>query len=98
MSGPTASGTSEYNCQDLVDELYAFCAGQKGFLFFVPAEKPKRMPDGFFYDPDDTIAGKWTAEVQQAVKIAVEKCGCDAAAGRSVLGAAVVGLLALLFV
>ena len=47
-------------------------------MLFIPDERPKRMPDGFFYDPLDTIAGKWTDEVQQAVKISVERCGCNA--------------------
>jgi hypothetical protein len=76
-SCPVSSGGEQYDCQDLVDELYNYCSGKKGVLF-IPDERPKRMPDGFFYDPLDTIAGKWTDEVQQAVKISVERCGCNA--------------------
>lgn len=74
---PVSQGGAAYDCQDLVDEMYHFCSGEKGF-FFMPDERPKRMPDGFFYDPLDTISGKWTDEVQNAVKISVEKCGCNA--------------------
>ena len=41
------------------------------------------MPDGFYYDPLDTITGKWTDEVERAVKISVEKCGCNAGTARA---------------
>ena len=99
---PVSSGGEAYDCQDLIDDLYYYCSGKPGFLF-VAAERPKRMPDGFFYDPLDTIAGKWTDEVQQAVKIAVEKCGCNAGAALRPavaaphhLGLGLVGLLGLL--
>ena len=30
---------------------------------------------------DSTITGTWNDEVEQAIKIAVEKCGCNGAAG-----------------
>ena len=65
-----------------------------GEHFFVPPEAPKTMPDGFFYDPEDKISGKWGSEVEQAVKIAVEKCGCDGA-GRVAAGAAALVAAAL---
>ena len=64
-----------------MDELYFYCSGAKGFLFFVPAEAPKTMPEGYFYDPEDSISGKWSPSVEMAVKIAVEKCGCNGAGG-----------------
>jgi hypothetical protein len=69
------------DCQTYVDQLYEYCRGKKGFLFFVPTQKPKTLPEGFFYDPEDTITGTWNDEVEQAIKIAVEKCGCNGAAG-----------------
>jgi hypothetical protein len=69
------------DCQTLVEELYAFCSGKEGFLFFVPAQEPKTLPEGYFYDPEDTITGTWNDEVELAVKIAVEKCGCNGSAG-----------------
>lgn len=75
---PVSQGGAAYDCQDLVDELYHYCSGNKNFAF-MPDERPKRMPDGFFYDPMDTISGKWTSEVETAVKISVEKCGCSGA-------------------
>ena len=45
------------------------------------AEEGNTLPEGFFYDPEDTITGTWNDEVEQAIKIAVEKCGCNGAAG-----------------
>ena len=84
------------DCQVYVDQLYEYCRGKKGFLFFVPEQKPKTLPEGFFYDPEDTITGTWNDEVEQAIKIAVEKCGCNGAAGSraSLVLAAVVAIAA----
>lgn len=84
------------DCQTLVEELYAFCSGKEGFLFFVPAQEPKTLPEGYFYDPEDTITGTWNDEVELAVKIAVEKCGCNGSAGShaSVLLAAIIAAAA----
>ena len=76
-----AKPCDKMDCQVYVDQLYEYCRGKKGFLFFVPEQKPKTLPEGFFYDPEDTITGTWNDEVEQAIKIAVEKCGCNGAAG-----------------
>ena len=76
-----AKPCDKMDCQAYVDQLYEYCRGKKGFLFFVPTQKPKTLPEGFFYDPEDTITGTWNDEVEEAIKIAVEKCGCNGAAG-----------------
>ena len=56
-------------CQLLVDQYYRACAGVT-------------LPDGLFYDPAKTLAGSWeNAELYLQVKIAVERCGCNAATG-----------------
>ena len=91
-----AKPCDKMDCQVYVDQLYEYCRGKKGFLFFVPEQKPKTLPAGFFYDPEDTITGTWNDEVEQAIKIAVEKCGCNGAAGSraSLVLAAVVAIAA----
>lgn len=73
---PTPEGWSQ-PCQDLVDQLYKACKAKK-HAWPVPDEKAKTMPDGYYFDPEDTIKGTWGKSVEAAVKIAVEKCGCDA--------------------
>ena len=53
-------------CQDLIDELYVNCDGVT-------------MPDGWYFDPDEQITGRWNDRVKADLKIEVERCGCDAA-------------------
>eukprot|EP00904_Undaria_pinnatifida_P005410 jgi/Undpi1/199/HiC_scaffold_1.g00196.m1 len=48
----------------LVDELYVQCDGVT-------------TPDGLYFDPDNSIEGKWSDQVKAAIKIATERCGCD---------------------
>ena len=50
-----AKPCDKMDCQLYVDPTLQYCRGKKGFLFFVPEQKPKTLPAGFFYDPEDTI-------------------------------------------
>lgn len=72
---PTPSGTP-YPCQDLINQLFKHCKGKK-HAWPVPDEKPKTMPDGYFFDPLNEVAGTWGKEVKAAVKISAERCGCN---------------------
>lgn len=82
---PTPSGIS-YPCQDLINQLFRHCKGKR-HAWPVPDEKPKTMPDGYFFDPLDEITGTWGKRVKAAVKISAERCGCNSAtrAGKQAL-------------
>ncbi|CAM9350275.1 unnamed protein product, partial [Phaeothamnion confervicola] len=60
-------------CQALVDQLYQDCDGVT-------------MPDGLYYDPDSTIDGAWDDTTRSSIKIAVGRCGCNAAARTAAMG------------
>ncbi|CAM9742103.1 unnamed protein product [Ectocarpus sp. 4 AP-2014] len=53
-------------CQALMDTLYSDCDGVT-------------TPDGLYFDPDNAIEGEWSDKVKAQIKIATERCGCDAA-------------------
>ncbi|CAM9199659.1 unnamed protein product [Ectocarpus sp. 8 AP-2014] len=53
-------------CQALMDNLYSDCDGVT-------------TPDGLYFDPDNAIEGEWSDKVKAQIKIATERCGCDAA-------------------
>jgi len=55
-----------------------------------------RMPDGFFFDPLDSLDGVWGPDVEASLKVMAERCGCDAAARATVAAAlAAAALMAL---
>ena len=53
-------------CQPLINQLYVACDGVE-------------LPDGWYFDPDKQITGKWNDRVKAELKIQVERCGCSAA-------------------
>ena len=57
-------------------------------------ERAKKMPDGFYFDPEDRLGGKWSEATAAEMKVLAEKCGCNAAAAKKV-GASLVAILAL---
>jgi len=50
-------------CQDLIDTLYWSCAGVT-------------LPDGYYFDPNNNMEGSWNSNLG-AMKINVERCGCN---------------------
>ncbi|OQR83737.1 hypothetical protein ACHHYP_14306 [Achlya hypogyna] len=52
-------------CQPLINTLYTDCDGVY-------------TPPGLFFDPNATISGYWNGQINKT-RIAVERCGCDAA-------------------
>mmetsp|Transcript_10901 Transcript_10901/g.14194 ORF Transcript_10901/g.14194 Transcript_10901/m.14194 type:complete len:154 (+) Transcript_10901:249-710(+) len=70
MSCRPASGTCASGCQNLIDLMYVRCDGVI-------------LPDGFYYDPEQTLSGCWN-DVKDDIKIAVERCGCDGAEARAI--------------
>ncbi len=52
-------------CQDLIDTVYHVCANLT-------------LPDGYFFDPLFKLDGGWDTNLD-AMKINVEKCGCNSA-------------------
>ncbi|CAB1096239.1 unnamed protein product [Ectocarpus sp. CCAP 1310/34] len=49
-----------------MDNLYSHCDGVT-------------TPDGLYFDPDNAIEGEWSDKIEAQIKIATERCGCDAA-------------------
>ena len=54
-------------CQPFINQLYRAC------------DFEGKMPDGWYFDPEKTITGRWNDENKAQLKIAVERCGCNAA-------------------
>merc|ERR1712005_46677 len=46
-------------CQDLIDKLYSAC-------------EDVTMPDGWYFDPDGQLTGRWRYEIREQLKIEVE--------------------------
>ena len=69
-----------YDCQYLVDQLFKSCRGEKKTWPW-PDEKPKTAPPGYFFDPEETLSGTWSESIESALKIKIERCGCNSAFG-----------------
>lgn len=41
------------------------------------------MPDDFYFDQNFNIKAKCWSDAKPAIKVAVERCGCSGAAGRT---------------
>ena len=76
LSKQTAQGTPCYNCdpalnecpvgcQQVIDDVYHMCNGIC-------------LPDGYYFDPESRLQ-ECFAENRAAMKIGVERCGCNAA-------------------
>ena len=69
------------------DTLAWLC--QVGFTFYrwyqptAPAALQVCMPDDFYFDQNFNIKAKCWSDAKPAIKIAVERCGCDGAMGRA---------------
>ena len=85
MSCDPTESTCAPGCQQRIAEMYVACDGVT-------------MPDGFYFDPNKQVTGRWNKEAKAKLKIEVEKCGCSAAvrgaAGSPLVALALAGALA----